>query len=411
MKRVLLNLAFLLSSTAVIAQPIRILFIGNSFTATEDVPGRVKAFADEIGLNVEIWSHMPGGVSVGDVSQGTMAHMNNPQVFDLIRDHQPDYVVLQDNQGRFVDKDKFPDPAASKVVEGHLKIRDSMRRHNSCARMVFFAGWGLKNCWPDVGTGQDCIENIYGNYVRLNGLANEIVAPIGLAWLRSQAQLPLVDLWSPDEAHESAEGAYLTAAVIFATIARTNTEPINYTGGNINDTAAARIMRRIAYQTVVDSVRATALANFSPTLTYNGTTLTAAAGYTNYDWYRDGTFVATGSANTHTPSTQGCYQVVVTDNNNCQQRSLDNCLTQTNAVNTVERLKLSLSPNPVSTALTLVANANGSYNITNLTGAIVAKGIVSNGKTGIQVAELPAGMYICSVLVNGEAHHLKFVKD
>ncbi|HTN45591.1 MAG TPA: T9SS type A sorting domain-containing protein [Flavipsychrobacter sp.] len=409
---VLLFLSILLSSNLYAADTTRVLFIGNSFTAGENIPGLVKSFATVAGMPMEILAHTPGGISVGDVSQGTQAHMNNPLVFDLIRNNQLDFVVLQDNQGRFVLNSSFPNPTVSQVVAGHMKIRDSMRYYHGCARMLFFAGWALKNGWPDIGNGQKCIENIYENYLTLNTTANEIISPIGMAWLRSINQLANVDLWSADEAHQSAAGAYLTAATIFSSIYRLNTEKVSFSAQL--DTAEARILRRIAYQTVMDSIQPTGLTNYIPSLTANGGTLTASTGYSSYEWYRNDTLVTTTGANTYTPAVQGCYQVVAKNNNGCKQRSAQQCLSQLTVIQHTETLVMKIAPNPASHSLFVETISDGTsvkdYKIISFTGQIVARGSFLSKDTSIPVSQLPEGLYILELSVNEKSTRTKFSK-
>src|SRR4051812_35601053 len=103
MKKHLFTLLSALCCLAGTAQDTtKILFIGNSFTYGNNMPQMVEDFATAANKPVLIAMHAPGGVSVGDIAQGTMAHMNNPVLFNLIRSKLWDYVVIQDNQGRFI---------------------------------------------------------------------------------------------------------------------------------------------------------------------------------------------------------------------------------------------------------------------------------------------------------------------
>lgn len=416
MKKLLLpTLIFLSHIFTYAADTTKVLFIGNSFTATFDVPQLVKGFADAAGMPIVIASHMPGGISVADVSQGTMAHMNNPVVFDLIRSNNWDYVVLQDNQGRFVDGGGiFPSPAQSPVIAGHLKIRDSMRANNACSLMLLFSGWAWKTGYPGLGDGKKLITNIYENYQVLNTSAQEIISPIGAAWLRAITQVPSIDLWGPDEAHQSIEGSYITAAVIFTNIYRMNTENVLFNNGM--DTAIARKLRRIAYETVSDSITTTKLSSFIPTLTYIGSTLTASAGFTKYQWLKNDTLLATTTTNTYTvpPSGSDCYQVIVTSNAGCTQHSALVCKPTTNVSNIQQQEEISISPNPASDFLVVNNLKNSepvSYTITSLSGAVIMKGNIDMRKTPININPLAAGTYYISINANNEIKHLRFIKQ
>ncbi len=416
MKRLLLSTLILFTYTfSQAADTTKVLFIGNSFTATFDVPQIVKRFADAAGLPMVIASHMPGGISVADVSQGTMAHMNNPMVFDMIRSNNWDYVVLQDNQGRFVDGGGiFPNPAQSPVIAGHMKIRDSMRANNGCSRMLLFSGWAWKSGYPGLGDGKKLITNIYENYQVLNTSAQEIISPIGAAWLRAITQVPSIDLWGPDEAHQSMEGSYITAAVIFSSIYRMNTETVMF--GNGMDTAITRKLRRIAYETVSDSIKPTKLSSYIPTLTYIGSTLTAPTGFTKYQWFKNNMLLATTTTNTYTitPGSTDCYQVMVTNNNGCIQRSALACKPTTGINNIYDQEQISISPNPANDYIVVNYMKNNhpfSYSITSLSGSVVMKGTIDSGNTPINIGALTAGTYYISINTTNEIKHLRFIKQ
>ncbi len=416
MKRLLLFTLVLFTYTfSQAADTTKVLFIGNSFTATYDVPQIVKGFADAAGLPMVIASHMPGGISVADVSQGTMAHMNNPIVFDMIRSNNWDYVVLQDNQGRFVDGGGiFPNPAQSPVIAGHMKIRDSVRANNSCSRMLLFSGWAWKSGYPGLGDGKKLITNIYENYQVLNTSAQEIISPIGAAWLCAITQVPSIDLWGPDEAHQSMEGSYITAAVIFSSIYRMNTETVMF--GNGMDTAIARKLRRIAYETVSDSIKPTKLSSYIPTLTYIGSTLTAPTGFTKYQWFKNNTLLATTTTNTYiiTPGSTDCYQVMVTNNNGCKQRSALVCKPTTGINNIYDQEQISISPNPANDYIVVNYIKNDqpfSYSIISLSGSVVMKGTIDSGNTPINIGALTAGTYYISINTINEIKHVRFIKQ
>src|SRR4051812_35914052 len=80
----------------------KILFVGNSFTYFNDMQLTVKSFADTAHIPVVIGMHAPGGITVGDISQGIMSHMKSRTLMNLLHSKKWDFMVLQDNQGRFV---------------------------------------------------------------------------------------------------------------------------------------------------------------------------------------------------------------------------------------------------------------------------------------------------------------------
>jgi hypothetical protein len=388
----------------------RILFIGNSFTYTYDVPSLVKGLASAAGHHVEYAQHVPGGISVGDTAQGNLAHMNNPAVFDLIRQGSWDFVVLQDNQGRFVyNYGLFP--SSSKVIEGHKKILDSVMHYSPCAHMLWFAGWAFKNGYPPYGnTGAEMIDRIYVNYSFLKDSLGGINAPIGIAWERAVAEIPAIDLWGPDAAHQSLAGSYVTAAVLFETVFRKDVTNTDFDGGL--DSATARTYRRIAYETVVDSAERTGLAEFMPVIDAAGNILTTMAGYTSYDWYRNGELAVSGTSNMLIVSGSGCYQVVVNNASGCRQRSLEYCLTLTSVggnTNPGEHVKI--YPNPVNDRLYIETTGAVilELSVYDAAGRRLYQKQLDSETVNIPVRDLPEGLYFGNIRTMRETQAFKFV--
>lgn len=294
----------------------RILFIGNSFTYGHQMPGIVKAFADSAGLPVLTAMYAPPGVSVGDTAPGSMAHMSNPALFQLIRSRKWDFAVIQDNQGRFVlDSAKFP--GASKVVQGHLNLMDSVKAGNSCARIILFGGWAFKNGLPPYGnTGAEMIARILVNYRVLNDTMKEVVAPIGEAWIQAIGQLPALDLWDADEAHPSYAGSYLTASVLFSTIFRQPNLGNPYQGSlppatasllrGFGDTAVYRPDLHVRYN--LGGVRRLQAAYVNDRISVPGH-------YLSYAWYKEGVFL--GEDPDLVPEGNGHYQALVKEEDGC----------------------------------------------------------------------------------------------
>ncbi len=396
----------------------RVLFIGNSFTYVSDVPGLAKGFATAAGFPMKYLMHAPGGISVGDTAQGTEAHMNNPTVFSLIRSDNWDYVSLQDNQGRFVrGYGVFPDPAAYKVIEGHIKIKDSIKINHPCAHVLWFAGWAFKNGYPGIATtGKELIDNIYGNYNYLQDTAGEIISPIGMAWKTAIDSLPAVDLWGPDEAHQSLAGSYLTAAVIFTTIFRVHTEYIDFDGGL--DSVTARTLRRIAWRTVIDSMAPTELATIVPDLVVTPTLLTASPGFTTYKWYRNGVSIGSGAGNTFSISADGCYQVVCADAAACESRSLEQCTDAVTLLHTVTPANgLRVYPSPATKDINIEipvgqASTGAHLIICNAAGQVLHETELSemNGIVNISLPDVSPGVYFVSVHTQYGIYRARFIK-
>src|SRR5262249_19051667 len=80
------------------------------------------------------------------------------------------------------------------------------------ATVVFFAEWGLR----DVPGHGRRIEEVYDEMATAAGAR---VAPVGRAWDLALAERPDLPLYPGDGNHQTALGAFLTAAVLFGRLA------------------------------------------------------------------------------------------------------------------------------------------------------------------------------------------------
>jgi hypothetical protein len=76
------------------------------------------------------------------------------------------------------------------------------------------------------------------------------VIPVGLAFARSVAKRPQVNLYARDKRHPSLEGTYLAAATVYAALYRQTPVGNAYTAGIDADTA--RFLQTVGWETVED---------------------------------------------------------------------------------------------------------------------------------------------------------------
>jgi protein-S-isoprenylcysteine O-methyltransferase Ste14 len=176
-----------------IAAPLHVLFIGNSLTYTNDLPGMLTALAAASGkARPFVRSVSVPGFSLED-------HWNQGDAKKAIAVGGWDFVVLQ--QG----------PSASS--EGVSVLRAYARWF---AREIRAAGARpvLYMVWPSAGRRQDFdgVARSYGDAARdVNGL----LCPAGEAWRLAAKRDPKLALYSPDGLHPTAAGTYLAALTFF----------------------------------------------------------------------------------------------------------------------------------------------------------------------------------------------------
>jgi len=244
-----LLLFLLLWSALSNAQTTRVLFLGNSYTATNDLPGMLRQLALSLGDTVTTQQSTPGGYTY-------QLHTTNAASQQYIDQGGWDFVVLQEQsqlpsfQLSQVQNDCFPFAAA---------LIDSIRVHSPCAEPVFYMTWGrqngdAQNCtnWPPVCTFEGMNALLRERYLMMAVDNSAWCAPVGMAWKHTRDQQPTINLYSSDGSHPSAEGTYLAACTFYATLFRQSPVGATYVAGI--DPATAAVLQGIATSTVLDSL-------------------------------------------------------------------------------------------------------------------------------------------------------------
>jgi hypothetical protein len=119
------------------------------------------------------------------------------------------------------------------------KNSETARKHG--ARPVLFMSWAYK----DVPAMTAQLAEAYTRAGKDNGAQ---VIPAGLAFARSVALKPELELYVADKRHPSMAGSYLAACTTYATLFRKSPVGMAYTAGL--DPATARHLQSVAWETV-----------------------------------------------------------------------------------------------------------------------------------------------------------------
>jgi hypothetical protein len=174
--------------------PLRVLFVGNSLTAANDLPAAVAAIADAAGRRpVETRTVAPGGVSLEE-------HWRSTGAREALADGPWDVVILQ--QG----------PSTLPESRAHLAAWASRWAAEARARGARPALLGV---WPEeerVAALPDAIAS-YADAAESSGAE---LLPAGAAWRAALRRDPRLALYGPDGFHPSELGTSLTALVVYA---------------------------------------------------------------------------------------------------------------------------------------------------------------------------------------------------
>jgi hypothetical protein len=174
---------------------INILFMGNSHTAVNNVPGMVAAMvrAAKPGKTVAT-TEAPGILHLDERADDAVS-------LALLQNQRWNYVVLQAQNYSLSGAFFYPTTGAEKLVR--------MSRQAGALPVLFAE-------WPRVGIAETQI--IYDKYVSIAMKEPACVSPIPQAFDLARARFPLITLHAGDGNHSAPAGAFLASLVLFATI-------------------------------------------------------------------------------------------------------------------------------------------------------------------------------------------------
>jgi len=224
------NLFYLLlvfATTQTSAQQTSILFLGNSYTYTSNLPGTLYNLALAGGDTIYHESNTPGGYTLE-------GHSTNNATLTKIASRDWDFVVMQEQSQR----PSFPPTQVTNEVYPYAEILvDSIKSNYECTEPVFFMTWGRRdgdqsNCqfYQPLCTFEGMNARLRESYLEMGSDNDATVAPCGAAWYQMKLNNSTFwnGLFSSDGSHPSAWGTYLNACVFYATIFRQSPVGIPY---------------------------------------------------------------------------------------------------------------------------------------------------------------------------------------
>jgi hypothetical protein len=173
--------------------PLNVLFIGNSFTARNDLPSLIAQLAASRGKNMQHYLISAGGASL-------RAHWNAGLARKAIETRHYDRVVLQEQS-------TLPIKNAKRMHENVRLFDEAIKAAG--AKTSLYMTWARQSA-PD---SQQAITDAYTS---IGEELRATVVPVGVAWqsfLRKHDQPVLHD---KDQSHPTLAGSYLAACVFLA---------------------------------------------------------------------------------------------------------------------------------------------------------------------------------------------------
>ncbi|MGZ8516288.1 MAG: hypothetical protein ACXWWD_03015 [Chitinophagaceae bacterium] len=174
---------------------LKILFIGNSLTYTNNLPALVQEIGRHDSVNIRFTSLSFPNYSFED-------HWNEGQIQKEIEDGKYDFVVAQQGPSAMPD---------SRVLLIEYSKRISELCKNSKTRFCLYTVWPAKARSFDH-------DGVIVSYKKAAEQTSAVFAPAGLAWKEAWKINPDLQLYGPDNFHPSTAGSLLAAMTIYAAI-------------------------------------------------------------------------------------------------------------------------------------------------------------------------------------------------
>jgi hypothetical protein len=205
---------------------LNVLFVGNSFTSRNDVPGLIAGIAAARGKTFRHRLIFAGGAPL-------RAHWNTGTAAEAIRDGTYDHVVLQEQS-------TLPVKNATRMHE-NVRLFDEVIRQAG-AKTVLYMTWARRHA-PET---QKTITDAYN---RIGTELGATVVPVGTAWRRFLAKHDRPVLHDKDDSHPSLAGSYLAACVFYGVLFRDSPVGVENDGVGLNEDEKL-LVQKVAWQTV-----------------------------------------------------------------------------------------------------------------------------------------------------------------
>ena len=210
-----------------VAADINILFMGNSHTLFNDVPATVVAL---------VRAGRPGKSVNGVTAPGSMfleERISHQATLDLLKSRQWSAVVLQAQKTSSSWQFSYPIEPSIALVK--------MSREQSAIPVLFPE-------WARAGLVESHL--IYDVHTMIAKSQPACIAPIGQSWDLSLARQPGLILHNADGNHANANGAFLAALVLYATLTGELPRNLPHITGSPVDANTQQFLRGIATEAV-----------------------------------------------------------------------------------------------------------------------------------------------------------------
>jgi hypothetical protein len=194
---------------------ISVLFIGNSYTAVNDLPKTLADIAASLGDRVDYDAVTPGGYTL-------QQHSQDQTTLAKLRSKSWNFVVLQEQSQLPAGPDDSVNLYVKPAAAGLNRL---IHEADPAAQAVFYETWGRKDgdkttcpTNPETCSFDGMQARLTRAYEDLAAANSAALAPVGEAWATARQEHPEIELYNADGSHPSPAGTYLAACVFYVTL-------------------------------------------------------------------------------------------------------------------------------------------------------------------------------------------------
>lgn len=402
-KHTLLSFIFILFSYLINAQQAKVLFLGNSYTQSNNLPEIIKNAALLTGDTLIYEAYTPGGKTLKQ-------HAEDPFTQQLIAQGDWDYVVIQGQS----QEPSFPiNYVQEQVLPYAHALSQAIKATNPCTEILFYTTWGRENgddmnCpfFPPLCTYEGMDDLLTERYILMAEQNEGIIIPVGPVWRSVRSQYPNIPLYTSDESHPSTAGSYLAAMTFYSIIFNKETlnHPYHFNLDPITAASIQNVVNEIAFQQKSFWTRFASI----PQVDFNYEEISSGKVHfinlsnnvENYHWDFGNGHSSEELEPVYQYEEEGTYNVTLT----AQKTNCSLTLSKTQTIHIESSIHINenhtqhfiLHPNPTHHYFSIQGkHPIGQVNIYNMNGIIIASTLISKPEDLYQfdISSLPQGIY------------------
>ncbi|MBL1280553.1 MAG: hypothetical protein COA33_009785 [Fluviicola sp.] len=207
----LVTLFFGATANAASVNPIKVLFIGNSYTHMNDMPKTVEKIARSKNRNVF--------VKQSAVSSSTFKlHSERAGLFDDINSEQWDFVILQGFSRELGQEFSTIDSVSVPYI---TKIVNAIYANNACSQVMLYMTWGYENGYEfddRLNTYPKMAAKVESGYTYISDMFSIPIVPVGNIYREILLSDQKIQLYRDDSQHPTKISSFLIASTFYTSI-------------------------------------------------------------------------------------------------------------------------------------------------------------------------------------------------